>query len=384
MTELGVPVEHGDGERRVALTPDVAADLSDRYGAEVLVETGAGERALIDDDAFRQAGAAIVDRERVFGADVVATVGSPTSADLDDVDQGQLLIGLFSPLEQPETVADLAERGLRVISMELIPRISRAQSMDVLSAMGSLAGYRAMVEAAEALPKFFPLLTTAAGTIRPADVLVLGAGVAGLQGIATAKRLGARVTGYDIREATREEIESLGADFLEIELETGGAETEGGYAREQDEQFQRKQPDLLAPHVADADVVLTTAQIPGKPAPKLVTAEAVEAMAPGSVVYDLAAPSGGNCELTEPGEIVHHPDEQRGAAVHGPTNVPSRMAPQASELYAQCIGSLVGTIVDENGGLALDLDDEIVDEALVCADGTIRNERVASLHSGEN
>ena len=291
---IGVPRETEAGETRVAFIPSVADRLHKTTDATVVVESGAGARAFHSDADYEDAGCTVADRAAVFDADIVLKVAPPSSEEIEMLASGQVVAGFMRPLDEPETAQALAEAGVTALSMELVPRISRAQKMDALSAMGSLGGYRAAVVAAERLPKFFPLLTTAAGTIRPATVLVLGAGVAGLQAIATAKRLGARLYGYDIRDATREEIESLGAKFVELELDTEGSQDEGGYAKELQKEKQERQPELLQPHIADADVVITTALIPGRPAPLLIREEAVEAMAPGSVVVDLAAANGGD------------------------------------------------------------------------------------------
>jgi NAD(P) transhydrogenase subunit alpha len=349
--------------------------LRTREHLRVVVEAGAGAGAHHPDAAYEDAGAEVADRDAVFAADLVAVVQAPTD-DLDRLADGQLLVGFLDPLGAPETARTLADRGVTALAMELVPRISRAQKMDALSAMGSLAGYRAVLVAAHRLPKFFPLLTTAAGTIRPANALVLGAGVAGLQAIATAKRLGARVSGYDIRDATREEVESLGATFVELELDTEGSQDEGGYARELEKAKQERQPELLKPHVAKASVVVTTAQIPGRRAPILVSEAAVEAMAPGSVIVDMAAPGGGNCALTEPGATV----ERHGVTICGPLNLPAEMPVHASQLYAKTVAALVEQFYaedDEDGGrFTLDFDDAILDEACLTHDGTVRNDRV--------
>ena len=281
---IGVPRETASGESRVALIPDVADRLLATVDdLEIHVEEGAGQGAYHEDADYEEAGCSVVGREAALGADLVAKVAPPSDEEIDSLGEGQVLVGFLNPLGQPDTARALAERGVTTLAMELVPRISRAQKLDALSAMSSIGGYRAVIQAAERLPTFFPLLTTAAGTVRPADVLVLGAGVAGLQAIATAKRLGARVSGYDIREPTREEVESLGADFVDLEADIEG-EGEGGYAKELDAEIQERQPELLKPHVAEADVVISTALIPGGDAPILVSEEAVEMMAPGSAV----------------------------------------------------------------------------------------------------
>ena len=368
---IGIPKETVDGETRVAITPQVAARLEEE-GVELIVESGAGARAYHDDAEYEEAGVQIAARSEVWEADVLAKVHAPTPEEIDSVGEGTLVVGFLDPLNSPEGIQRLAERGVSAISMEMVPRISRAQSMDALSAMSTIGGYKAVLQAADALPKFFPLLTTAAGTIRPADTVVLGAGVAGLQAIATARRLGARVKGYDIREATREQVESLGADFIELEVEMDEeTETEGGYAKELDEKKKEQQPELLRPHLAEADVVVTTALIPGRPAPVLITEETVEEMDPGSVIMDLAAPNGGNCALTEPGESIR----RHGVRIDGPTNLPAEMPRHASQMYAKTLSAMIGALIEE-GELEVDLEDEIFDEACVVFEGEIRSERV--------
>jgi NAD(P) transhydrogenase subunit alpha len=372
---IGVPNETADGETRVALVPDVVRRLTDG-GAEdrelnVVVEEGAGEGAYHADEDFADAGAEVAGREEALSAEVVAVVAPPPEEEIQKLSDGQVLVGLLDPLGAPERIRALAEAGATALSMELVPRIGRAQKMDALSAMSSLAGYRAALIGAHALPKFFPLLTTAAGTIRPAQVLVLGAGVAGLQAIATARRLGAQTKGYDIREATREEVQSLGADFVDLEADIAG-EGEGGYAKELGEEIQERQPELLAPHVAEADVVVSTALIPGGDAPVLVSEEAVEIMAPGSAVVDLAAPGGGNCALTEAGETVR----EHGVQVFGPTNLPAEMPVHASQLYAGTVAALVQAFVGENGQFVPDFDDDVFAGACVAHDGDVRTERM--------
>ena len=368
---IGVPRETEAGETRVAFIPSVADRLHKTTDATVVVESGAGARAFHSDADYEDAGCTVADRAAVFDADIVLKVAPPSSEEIEMLASGQVVAGFMRPLDEPETAQALAEAGVTALSMELVPRISRAQKMDALSAMGSLGGYRAAVVAAERLPKFFPLLTTAAGTIRPATVLVLGAGVAGLQAIATAKRLGARLYGYDIRDATREEIESLGAKFVELELDTEGSQDEGGYAKELQKEKQERQPELLQPHIADADVVITTALIPGRPAPLLIREEAVEAMAPGSVVVDLAAANGGNCAYTQAGDTV----VEHGVSILGPTNLPAAMPVHASQLYAKTVSALIEEFLDD-GAFHPDFDDEIFAGACLAHGGTVRNDRV--------
>lgn len=370
---VGVPKETADGERRVALVPESVGRLV-KDGVDVAVEAGAGASSFYADAAYEEEGATVVDRAAAFGAEVVLKVQPPSDEEVQMMERRQVLIGFLNPLDQPERAEKLADQGVTALSMELVPRISRAQKMDALSAMSSLAGYKSVLLAANALPKFFPLLTTAAGTIRPANLLVLGAGVAGLQAIATARRLGARVSAYDIREAVREEVQSLGADFVELEVEMPDMEDESGYAKALAEEKQRQQTELLVPHIGKADVVVTTALIPGRPAPTLVTEEAVRAMAPGSVIVDLAAPNGGNCVLTTPGETV----VEEGVTLFGPLNLPSEMPVHASQLYARTLLAVVQAFATEEG-FTPDFDDEIFQGACVTHDGAVVNERVKSL-----
>jgi len=372
---IGVPRETEDGETRVSFVPEVAERLQKlQDDVEVVVESGAGSGAYYADADYEEAGCEVVDREAVFDADLVTKVAPPSDDEVEFFSEGQVVIGLLDPLNQPETAQSLAERGVTTLSMELVPRISRAQSMDALSAMSSIGGYRAVIRAANQLPRFFPLLTTAAGTVKPARVLVLGAGVAGLQAIATAKRLGARVFGYDIREPTREEVESLGAKFVELEVEIDADQDESGYAEELEKEKQERQPELLKPHVDEANVVISTALIPGRPAPLLINEEAVAAMDPGSVIMDLAAPNGGNCALTATGETVVEDDVR----IHGPTNLPAEMPVHASQLYAKTISSMVQEFTEE-GMFTPDFDDEIFEGACLTHGGEVRNDRVRDL-----
>ena len=372
---IGVPRETESGEARVALVPDVADRLTATVDdLEIRVETGAGHGAYHEDADYEAAGCLVVERDAAFGTDIVTKVAPPSDDEIERLGDGQVLIGLMTPLGRPALAQALAERGVTTLAMELVPRISRAQKLDALSAMSSIGGYRAAILAAERLPKFFPLLTTAAGTVRPARVLVLGAGVAGLQAIATAKRLGAKVFGYDIREPTREEVESLGASFVELEVDIDADEDESGYAEEVEKEKQERQPELLKPHIADADVVISTALIPGKPAPLLVNEAALEAMDPGSVIVDLAAPNGGNCALTETGEEVVAHDVQ----ILGPTNLPAEMPVHASELYAKTVVAMIEEGLEE-GTFAPDFDDQIFADACLTRDGEVRNDRVRRL-----
>jgi len=364
---VGVPKEIAPGERRVALVPDVVRALTAK-GHEVLVEAGAGAAAAIPDAAFADAGATVAaDPAAVWGADVVAKVAPPTADEVARLRRGGVLVGFLAPLTAPATTRALAAAGVTALAMEAIPRISRAQSMDALSSQSNVAGYRAALIGAQELGRFFPMLMTAAGTIPPAKVLVLGAGVAGLQAIATTRRLGAAVTGYDVRPEVGEQVESLGARFLDLGVEATG---EGGYARELTDDEKRLQQERLAEAIGAADVVITTALVPGRPAPKLVTADAVRRMAPGSVIVDLAGEAGGNCELTEPGETV----VREGVTIAAPLNLASSLPEHASRMYAKNVQALLELLVSDDGALALDFDDEIVAGACVTRDGEIVHE----------
>jgi len=372
---IGIPRETAENETRVALVPDVAGQLQQAVAdLQVCVEEGAGRSAFHTEAAYEEAGCRVVDRRAVFDADLVAKVSPPSDDEVERLSEGQMLLGFLDPLNRPQLAAALAGRGVTSLAMELVPRISRAQKMDALSAMSSIGGYRAIIRAAERLPKFFPLLTTAAGTIRPARVLVLGAGVAGLQAIATAKRLGAKVFGYDIREPTREEVESLGAKFVDLEVDIEADQDESGYAEKLEEEKQERQPELLKPHIAEADVVVSTALIPGQPAPLLINEAAVEAMDPGSVILDLAAANGGNCALTKTGETVVEEDVR----ILGPTNLPAEMPVHASQLFAKTISAAIEEFV-EDGTVRPDFDDEIFAGSCLTHGGEIRNERVRDL-----
>ncbi len=378
---VGVPNETFPGERRVALVPAALGRLI-KAGAEILVAPGAGLSSGHSDDEYVKAGARLaVSREDVFEqAEVILQVrsyGSNPDAgepDLSALREGQTVIGLADPLSAPQAVEAVARTGATSFSMEMMPRITRAQSMDVLSSMATIAGYKAVLLGANRLPKMFPLLMTAAGTISPAKVLVIGVGVAGLQAIATAKRLGAVVTAYDIRPAVKEQVQSLGAKFLELELEAGAAEDKGGYAKEQDEEFYRKQREMMAGAVAESDVVITTAAVPGKKAPILVTADMVRGMRAGSVVVDIAAERGGNCEMTRPGEEV----DEAGVVVLGPLNVPSTIPTHASQMYARNVQTFLSHMMKE-GQLAIDREDEIVAGTLLTHGGEVVHPRVLEL-----
>ncbi|HXB15279.1 MAG TPA: Re/Si-specific NAD(P)(+) transhydrogenase subunit alpha [Solirubrobacteraceae bacterium] len=364
---IGVPKETAAGEHRVALVPEVVGKLAAK-GLEVVVQSGAGEDALLDDDAYRQAGATISsDAGEVWRSDVVVTIAPPDPEAIRSLGQGSILIGFLAPLTSPQTTKALADAGATAFAMEAIPRISRAQAMDALSSQSNVAGYKAVLLASEEIGRFFPMLMTAAGTIPPAKVLVLGVGVAGLQALATAKRLGARTTGYDVRPEVAEQVESLGAQWLDLGLEASG---EGGYARELTEEERAKQQQALTDAIKGFDVVITTALVPGRPAPRLVTAEAIEGMKPGSVIIDLAGEAGGNAELTEPGQtVVRHE-----VKIVSPLNLPASMAEHSSQLFARNVQALLELFVGEDGSLQLDWDDEIVKGAAVVRDGQIVNE----------
>jgi H+-translocating NAD(P) transhydrogenase subunit alpha len=352
---LGVPKETAPGERRVALVPEVVGRLAGG-GFEVVVERGAGETAAFPDEAFEAAGATLADG--VLDADAVVKVQKPSAAEVEALRDGSVLVAFLQPLTDPEGIERLGARGVVAFAMESIPRITRAQPMDALSSQATVSGYKAVLLAAERLPRFFPMLMTAAGTVAPAKVLVLGAGVAGLQAIATARRLGAVVTGFDVRAAVREQVESLGATFLDLGVTA--EETEGGYARELSEEDRRRQQEALEGRIAEFDVVVTTALVPGRPAPRLIPAAAVRSMRPGSVVVDVAAEAGGNCELTVPGATV----EREGVTIVGLTNLPSTMPYHASQLYARNVAALLQHLAPD-GELELDWADEITAGACV-------------------
>jgi NAD(P) transhydrogenase subunit alpha len=363
---IGVPKETADGEHRVALVPEVIGKLKGK-GLDTVVQSGAGADALLTDEAFAGAGAEIsTDASRIWGSDVVVTIAPPDPEQIRSLGPASILIGFLAPLTSPVTTRALAEKGATAFAMEAIPRISRAQAMDALSSQSNVAGYRAVLVAAEEIGRFFPMLMTAAGTIPPAKVLVLGVGVAGLQALATAKRLGARTTGYDVRPEVAEQVESLGAQWLDLGVEASG---EGGYARELTEQERARQQQALTDAIKGFDVVITTALVPGRPAPKLVTAEAVEGMKPGSVIVDLAGESGGNCELTVPGQTVVRHDVK----IVSPLNLPAGMAEHSSQLFARNVLALLELLVGEDGSLKLDFEDEVISGACIVREGEIVN-----------
>jgi len=374
--KIAVPRETADGETRVALTPQIAGQLV-ADGVEVLVQAGAGEASSNTDEAYREAGATIVpDAPALYGqANVVLRVGRPSEEEVEMLREGTVLIGTLGTLSKPELAQKLAEHGVTAISMDAIPRITRAQSMDTLSSQATVGGYKAVLIAAERLPKFMPLLTTAAGTVRPARGIVMGAGVAGLMAIGTARRLGAVVEATDVRPVVKEQVQSLGGTFIEVEMteeEKAKAETAGGYATEMSDDYKRRQAELIAERVKEADFVITTALIPGRPAPRLVTDEMVKSMKPGSVIVDMAAEMGGNVEGTEPGkEIVRH-----GVKIIGLTNLPATMPGSATQMYAKNIQTLVKHLLAD-GELKIDFDDEITRGATITHGGKVVHEATA-------
>jgi NAD(P) transhydrogenase subunit alpha len=372
---VGVPKETAEGERRVALVPDVVRRLSGS-GVEVLIEAGAGASAMIPDALYEAAGASVANSAaKVWEAALVAKVAPPSKAEIGQLKAGGVLIAFLAPLSNAESTRELARANVTAFAMEAIPRISRAQAMDALSSQSNVAGYRAALLGAELLGRFYPMLMTAAGTIPPAKVLVLGAGVAGLQALATARRLGAQTTGYDVRPEVAEQVRSLGANWLDLGIEAAG---EGGYARELTDAEKAQQQQALTDAIKGFDVVITTALVPGRPAPRLVTAEAVEGMKPGSVIVDLAGETGGNCELTTPGEttVVHD------VTIASPLNLPAAMPEHASQLYARNVQALLELMLDGDGELKLDFDDEIIAGACITRDGEIVNPAAKALVEG--
>ncbi len=370
--KIAVAKETEFGERRVALVPEIASRLAKKEGVELWVEAGAGAGAYIADEAYEKAGATIIgDPEALWReADVLLKVAPPKGEEIDRLKEGATLISFLNPLGEPERVRHLADRRVTALSVELIPRTSRAQSMDALSSQANIAGYKAVLIAATTLPKFFPMLTTAAGTIRPAKAFIVGAGVAGLQAIATARRLGAVVEAFDIRPEVKEQVQSLGAKFVEVNLEEETT-TEGGYAKEISERSKELTQEAIARSVAQSDVVITTAQVPGKKAPRIITDAMVSQMKPGSVIVDLAGEQGGNCEGTEAGkDVIRH-----GVTLIGPINLPSSMPVHASQLYAKNISTFLEYLM-KDGELKLDFEDDIPASTCVAYSGEIRNDRV--------
>ncbi len=373
---LAVPKESYPGETRVALVPAQVQKLI-KAGHEVIIEKDAGYLSGYTDEAYSEKGAALVNRSDVFSrGDVLLSVRSGAAAgeqgksDAELMKEGQVVIGMMDPYQGHESFKIYAEKKVTSFALELIPRITRAQSMDVLSSMANLAGYKSVLIGANELPKMFPMMMTAAGTIVPAKVFIVGVGVAGLQAIATAKRLGALVSAYDVRPAVKEQVESLGAKFVDMDLETEDAEGSGGYAREMNEEFYRKQREFMTGVCAESDVVITTAAIPGKKSPVLVTGEMVKAMKPGSVIVDLAVERGGNCELSEAGKTV----TKHGIHIAGPLNIPASLAFHASQLYGKNIETFLLNFFDAEGNFAIDMEDEIVAATLLTKDGAVPNE----------
>jgi len=375
---VGVPRETFAGETRVALVPAAVPPLV-KSGLEVIVEPGAGSAAGFPDEMYRSQGASVSPRQELFKTSDVVLQVRAIPADASLLRQGQTLIGFADPLGAPGMIKAIAPSGVNLFSMELMPRITRAQSMDALSSMATIAGYKGVLLAATTLPRMFPMLMTAAGTISPARVFIMGAGVAGLQAISTARRLGAKVEAYDVRPAVKEQVQSLGAKFVELPLESGDAEDKGGYAKAQDESFYRRQREMMLKVVAASDVVITTALIPGKRAPILLTTEMVEAMAPGSVIVDLAAERGGNCELTKPDQVVMH----QGVTILGPSNLPAMVPYHASQMYSKNITTFLTHLLGKDGAsqpaLPIDADDEITRETLLTRGGEVVHPRVRDL-----
>lgn len=371
---VAVPKETLPGENRVALIPEVVRKLA-KLDVEVLLESGAGVSSHYPDDEY-DAARIVTDTDTLYReADVVLAVQPPSADTLGKLREGSIYIGLLLPFQRLEHIKGLKDRSITSFAMELVPRISRAQSMDVLSSQAAVAGYKAVLLAANLSGKFFPMLTTAAGTIRPAKVVIIGAGVAGLQAIATARRLGAIVEGYDVRAATKEQVESLGARFIDIDV---AAEGTGGYARELTDEEKQQQQAVLAEHIAAADVVITTAALPGRPSPKIIPASMVTGMKPGSVIIDLAAEGGGNCELTQAGEQVDH----NGVTIYGPLDVPGMLAVHASEMYAKNLLNFLTPMI-QDGQLAPDWDDEVIADSALTHAGEIRHAPTRALVEGE-
>jgi H+-translocating NAD(P) transhydrogenase subunit alpha len=376
--KVGIPKETWPGETRVAVIPAAVPGLL-KAGLDVAVEAGAGTAAGFTDDMYRAQGATLVGRSELFKSSEIVLQVRAIPADPSSLRPGQTVIGFADPLGAPQPIRALAPTGVNLFSMELMPRITRAQSMDALSSMATIAGYKGVLLAADALPRMFPMLMTAAGTISPARVFIMGAGVAGLQAISTARRLGAKVEAYDVRPAVKEQVQSLGAKFVELPLDAADAEDKGGYAKAQDEAFYKRQREMMLKVVAASDVVITTALIPGKPAPILLTTEMVEAMAPGSVVVDLAAERGGNCELTKPDQVVTH----HGVTVLGPSNPPALVPYHASQMYSKNITTFLVHLLGKDGAaptaLPINGDDEITRETLLTRGGDVVHARVRAL-----
>ncbi|MCG3136476.1 MAG: NAD(P) transhydrogenase subunit alpha part 1 [Phycisphaerae bacterium] len=382
--KIAVPRETFPGERRVALVPDHIPPLT-KKGLVVLVESNAGDGAGYPDQAYVDKGGQIINQrgELFQQADIVVQVrclgANPQagSSDLPLMRNGQVIIGSCDPLSNAPAARQMAERSVALLALELVPRITRAQSMDVLSSMATIAGYKAVLLAAEYLPRMFPMLMTAAGTLKPARVFVIGAGVAGLQALGTARRLGAVTCGYDVRPVVKDQVESMGAKFIELPLETAQAEGKGGYAQAMSEEFYKKQRELMKKVVAENDVVITTAAIPGKKSPVLITADMVQGMMPGSVIVDLAAERGGNCELTQADQII----TAHGVTILGPTNLPATVPSHASQMYGKNICNLLALLITKEGQLNINLEDEIIRESLIAQQGQIVHPRIKEILS---
>lgn len=372
---VGIPKEQTPGERRIALVPDTVKRLT-KLGATVVIEKGMGESAYFKDAVYTSAGAQIADdvAKLYQQADIVLRVQPPTETEIGQMKANTIVMGFMAAHKYPERVVKLRDQKITSLAMELVPRISRAQSMDALSSQAAVAGYKAVIMAADLASVFFPMLTTAAGTIRPAKVLIIGAGVAGLQAIATARRLGAMVEGYDVRAATKEQVQSLGAKFIDMEIK---AEGEGGYARELTAEEKQKQQDILAKHIAASNIVITTAAIPGRPSPKIISRAMVEGMSIGSVIIDLASEGGGNCELTKPGEKIEH----QGVVIYGPLNVASQTPMHASEMYAKNLFNLLELMI-KDGKLTLNWDDEVIAGSTLTHNGEIKHTPTRTLIEG--
>ena len=371
--KVAVPKETAEGERRVAIESSVIAKLV-KLGAEVLVETGAGSAAHIPDAAFSGATIVPTANDLYQQADIVLKVQPPSDAEIAQLKEGSVLIGMLQPYQNPERIAALKAKNITAYAMELIPRISRAQAMDVLSSQAAIAGYKAAIMGADLAPRFFPMLTTAAGTIRPSKVIIIGVGVAGLQAIATARRLGAVVEAYDVRSATKEQVQSLGAKFIELGITAEGT---GGYARELTAEEKQQQQEALAKHIATADVLITTAAVPGRPSPKIIPESTVDGMKSGAVIIDLAAEGGGNCTLTQPGKTIVH----NGVTIHAPLNVPSQVPVHASEMYAKNLLNFLTPML-KGGTYAPDFSDEVIAGALLTHEGKIMNDTIRQLVEG--
>ncbi len=372
---VGVTKERTPQERRVALVPEIAKRLS-KLGIKIVMEKGAGQSAAFTDSQYPDVQFVDSSAEVYQQANVVFTVNPPEIDQVEQMQANTVVVGFMTPHRYPERVAKMQSQNITSLAMELVPRISRAQSMDALSSQAAVAGYKAVIMAAHLASVFFPMLTTAAGTIRPAKVLVIGAGVAGLQAIATARRLGAMVEGYDVRSATKEQVESLGAKFIDMPI---SAEGQGGYARELTAEEKQQQQDVLAKHIAASNVVITTAAIPGRPSPKIITQAMVEGMATGAVVIDLAAEGGGNCEVSQAGKTINH----KGVLVHAPLNVPSQTPLHASEMYSRNLFNLLSPMI-KDGELALDWEDEVISSSCLTHAGEIKHAPTRELVAGAN